>query len=64
MNPNQIRLTDELERQLMAQAIQDQFRARPFRALNGAARKVARMAQEILTRMAEARVKGPETQSI
>lgn len=60
----QIRLTDELERQLMAQAIQDQFRARPLRALNAALRKMFRAGQEILTRMAEARVKGPETQSI
>lgn len=30
---NYIRLTDELERQLMRQAIEDQFRPRPLRAL-------------------------------
>lgn len=33
MNPNTFRLTDELERQLMLQAMEDQFRPRPMRAL-------------------------------
>ena len=64
MKTQQIRLTDELERQLMAQAIQDQFRARPMRALKAGLRRVFRAAHETLTRMAEARVKGAETQSI
>jgi hypothetical protein len=33
IEPNYIRLTDELERQLMRQAIEEQFRPRPLRAL-------------------------------
>lgn len=33
INANYIRLTDELERQLMRQAIEEQFRPRPLRAL-------------------------------
>lgn len=41
MNPNTFRLTDELERQLMLQAMEDQFRPRPMRALAAGLRKLA-----------------------
>ncbi len=41
-NLNQtIRLTDELERELMLQAIEDQFRFRPMVALKNLATKIA-----------------------
>ena len=36
-----IRLTDELERQLMMQAIEEQFRFKPMVALKGLVAKVA-----------------------
>ena len=36
---NTIRLTDELERQLMLQAIEEQFRPHPMRALAAGLRK-------------------------
>lgn len=35
------RLTDELERQLMLQAMEEQFRPRPMRALAAGLRKLA-----------------------
>ena len=38
---NTIRLTDELERQLMLQAIEEQFRPHPMRALAAGLRKLA-----------------------
>jgi len=38
---NNIRLTDELERQLMMQAIEDQFRFKPGIALKGLLTKVS-----------------------
>jgi hypothetical protein len=38
---NTIRLTDELERQLMMQAIEDQFRFKPSVALKGLLHKVS-----------------------
>lgn len=38
---NTIRMTDELERQLMLQAIEEQFRPHPMRALVAALRKLA-----------------------
>lgn len=41
IDPHSIRLTDELERQLMLQAIEEQFRPRPLRALAAGARKLA-----------------------
>jgi hypothetical protein len=42
INPNNtIRLTDELERQLMLQAIEEQFRPHPMRALAAGLRKLA-----------------------
>jgi hypothetical protein len=37
-----LRLTDELERQLMRQAIEEQFRPRPLRALGKIIAKLAR----------------------
>ncbi|ARP87282.1 hypothetical protein CAL13_14520 [Bordetella genomosp. 9] len=37
-----LRLTDELERELMRQAIEEQFRPRPFRALAKMITKLAR----------------------
>lgn len=40
IDPNYIRLTDELERQLMRQAIEEQFRPRPMRALGNLLRKL------------------------
>jgi hypothetical protein len=44
IDTNFIRLTDELERQLMRQAIEEQFRPRPLRALG---KLVARMANAV-----------------
>ena len=38
---NDIRLTDELERQLMMQAIEEQFRFKPLAALKGLVAKLA-----------------------
>ena len=42
INPGKdVRLTDELERQLMMQAIEEQFRFKPLIALKGLVAKVA-----------------------
>lgn len=45
-----VRLTDELERQLMQQAIEDQFRPRPFRALARGLRKFGKGVKRMMAR--------------
>ncbi len=53
INPNNtIRLTDELERQLMLQAIEEQFRPHPMRALAAGLRKLAHGIRALLARRA------------
>lgn len=52
INPH-IRLTDELERQLMLQAIEEQFRPRPFRALARGLGKLGKGVKTLITRQAE-----------
>ncbi|WP_459617839.1 hypothetical protein [Bordetella sp. 2513F-2] len=44
---NPIRLTDELERQLMLQAMEEQFRPHPIRALAGLLRKLAQSVKNL-----------------
>lgn len=48
-NPS-IRLTDELERQLMLQAIEEQFRPRPLRALAHGLRQVGKVVKTLMGR--------------
>jgi len=50
-----IPLTDELERQLMLQAIEEQFRPRPFRALARGLSKLAKGIKTLITRQADAK---------
>ena len=54
INPS-VRLTDELERQLMLQAIEEQFRPRPFRALARGLRQVGKGVKTLITRQADAK---------
>ena len=54
INPS-VRLTDELERQLMLQAIEEQFRPRPFRALARGLRHVGKGVKMLITRQADAK---------
>lgn len=51
VNPT-VRLTDELERQLMLQAIEEQFRPRPMRALASGLRKLGRGIKSLVAREA------------
>ena len=58
---NTIRLTDELERQLMLQAIEEQFRPHPMRALAAGLRKLATASAPWLARRARrTRTRPPE----
>ncbi|GAB1578248.1 MULTISPECIES: hypothetical protein [Bordetella] len=50
-----VRLTDELERQLMLQAIEEQFRPRPMRALVSGLRKVGKGLKSLAVRNAGAK---------
>lgn len=50
INPNTFRLTDELERQLMLQAIEEQFRPRPMHALASGLRKLALGIKSLMAR--------------
>jgi hypothetical protein len=50
IDTNYIRLTDELERQLMRQAIEDQFRPRPLRALGKMLNKLGQALRSPATR--------------
>ncbi|MBO9357743.1 hypothetical protein GG851_27455 [Bordetella petrii] len=49
VNPT-VRLTDELERQLMLQAIEEQFRPRPLRALASGLRKLGKGVKALVAR--------------
>jgi len=49
VNPT-VRLTDELERQLMLQAIEEQFRPRPLRALASGLRKLGKGVKSLVAR--------------
>lgn len=59
-----VRLTDELERQLMLQAIEEQFRPHPVRALRNALKQVSEGIRSVAQRMAAARVGNSQTQSL
>jgi len=50
-----VRLTDELERQLMLQAIEEQFRPRPMRALASGLRKLGKGLKSLVAREAGAK---------
>ena len=54
INPS-IRLTDELERQLMLQAIEEQFRPRPFRAMARGLSKLGKGIKTLISRQADAK---------
>ena len=49
-----IRLTDELERQLMLQAIEEQCRPRPLRALARGLRQVGKVVKTVIGRRVDA----------
>lgn len=56
------RMTDELERRLMLQAIEDQFRPRPMRALRNVLAGVAASVRATAQAMSAARRSGSGTQ--
>ena len=65
MNTNNTHiLTDDLERQLMMQAIEQQFRPRPLRALRNAFRLFINAFSLVARRMAAARVNNFQTQAL
>jgi len=58
----EFRLTDELERRLMLQAIEEQFRPRPGRALRNFLTSLAASVRATAGLMSVARRQGSETQ--
>lgn len=54
INTHQVVLSDELERQLMLQAMQEQFRPHPLRALFAGLRKLVRTSRPTAGNTAEA----------